>query len=184
MTKASTTQPAWPVHTRHRSVAQRCFGAVATEGNACTQGRNPIGCLSSPRVGAAASLAAKTKPRRLPVAWSGKFLFLEIVGIASGKHPNAHFLHACEPWAHFMKNDCYRTLGNVPKTFHEPFASQAACQISQRQHRLSPEGPRAEGATCCKCLTAHIDQETSTAEPLIPIWLRKAGFANAYQHPF
>ena len=34
MTSASTAQPSRPVHTRHRSVAQRSFGALATEGTA------------------------------------------------------------------------------------------------------------------------------------------------------
>ncbi len=43
MTRASTAQPSRPLQTRHRSVAQRSFGAAATEGMACTRGRKPTG---------------------------------------------------------------------------------------------------------------------------------------------
>lgn len=44
-TKSSTSQSSRLAHTRRRSVAQRSFDAVATEGSVWTSGRNPIGRL-------------------------------------------------------------------------------------------------------------------------------------------
>lgn len=45
ITKSSTSQSSRLAHTRRRSVAQRSFDAVATEGSVWTSGRNPIGRL-------------------------------------------------------------------------------------------------------------------------------------------
>lgn len=43
ITRASVTHPSRPAQTRHISVDPRSFGAVATDGMACTRGRKPIG---------------------------------------------------------------------------------------------------------------------------------------------
>lgn len=45
MTKASDAQPSSPAQIRHRSVDQRSFGALATEGKAWMRGRMPIARL-------------------------------------------------------------------------------------------------------------------------------------------
>lgn len=45
ITSASVFQPSRPAQTRQRSVDQRSFGAVATEGTASMRGRMPIGRL-------------------------------------------------------------------------------------------------------------------------------------------
>jgi hypothetical protein len=45
MTNAKVCQPSRPAQTRHRSVAKRSFGVVATEGSASMRGRCPIALL-------------------------------------------------------------------------------------------------------------------------------------------
>ena len=45
ITRANVCQPSRPAQIRHRSVAQRWFGAVETEGNASMRGRWPIARL-------------------------------------------------------------------------------------------------------------------------------------------
>ena len=49
ITRAKVCQPSRPAYTRHRSVAQRSFGVVATDGSASIRGRCPMARLRTCR---------------------------------------------------------------------------------------------------------------------------------------